>query len=97
VFLPGVPTHDMSQLRAAAALRGPFDLVTIDTSAAYFPGDDENKNTQLGDHAREMRKFTRRRRIRHARMGGLVQQPPAIGANRQRPTCRSGSELLRDP
>jgi hypothetical protein len=29
-------------------------------------------------------------------MGGLVQQPPAIGSNRQHPTCRSGSELLRD-
>ena len=57
VFLPGVPPHDMHQLRDEAALRGPFDLIIIDTSAAYFPGDDENSNTELGDHAREMRKF----------------------------------------
>ena len=57
-FLPGVPTRDMARLRAEADLRGPFDLVIIDTSAAFFSGEDENSNTELGDHAREMRKFT---------------------------------------
>jgi hypothetical protein len=57
-FLPGVPTKDMSKLRADAAACGPSDLIIIDTSAAYFPGDDDNNNTELGDHAREMRKFT---------------------------------------
>jgi hypothetical protein len=36
---------------------GPFDLVIIDTSAAYFQGDDENNNVQAGAHARMIRSF----------------------------------------
>ncbi len=48
----------MSQLRAEAASLGSFDLVVVDTSAAYFAGDEENSNTDFGDHAREMRKFS---------------------------------------
>ena len=39
----------------------------------------------------------RSRRVRHAGMGGLVQQPPTAGADRQHSASRSGSELLRDP
>ena len=31
--------------------------VIIDTSAAFFDGDDENSNTQLGNHARTMRSY----------------------------------------
>ena len=38
-----------------------------------------------------------RRRIRHARMGGLVQQPSTTRANRQHSASRGGSELFRDP
>ncbi len=37
---------------------GPVDLIIIDTSAAYFLGDDEISNTQMGDHARMLRKLT---------------------------------------
>jgi hypothetical protein len=37
---------------------GPVDLIIIDTSAAYFLGDDELSNTQMGDHARTLRKLT---------------------------------------
>jgi AAA domain-containing protein len=36
---------------------GPISLLIIDTSAAYFRGDDENSNTQLGDYARVLRTF----------------------------------------
>ena len=37
---------------------GPFQsLVIIDTSAAYFQGDDENNNVQAGAHARMIRSF----------------------------------------
>jgi AAA domain/Primase C terminal 2 (PriCT-2) len=32
-----------------------FALVFVDTSATYFPGDDENANKQAGDHARALR------------------------------------------
>ena len=37
---------------------GGFDIVIVDTSAAYFQGDEENSNTQLGQHARELRCLT---------------------------------------
>jgi hypothetical protein len=34
---------------------GPFALVVIDSAAAYFEGDEENSNTQLGAYARMLR------------------------------------------
>jgi bifunctional DNA primase/polymerase-like protein/AAA domain-containing protein/primase-like protein len=34
---------------------GPFSLVVVDTSAAYFEGQDENDNVALGSHARMLR------------------------------------------
>ena len=37
---------------------GTIDLIIVDTSAAYFLGDDEISNTQMGDHARMLRKLT---------------------------------------
>jgi hypothetical protein len=37
---------------------GGVDMVVIDTSAAYFNGDDENSNVELGRHARSLRKLT---------------------------------------
>lgn len=37
---------------------GGFDLVIIDTSAAYFQGNEENSNTQVGNHARDLRELT---------------------------------------
>jgi len=41
--------------REAAAAKTEFSLVIVDTSAAYFPGEEENSNVQLGNHARNMR------------------------------------------
>jgi AAA domain len=41
-----------------AAANGPPALIVIDTSAAYFLGQDENSNPQLGEHARSMRLLT---------------------------------------
>lgn len=49
---------------ALAAIRsqiddlGGADLVVVDTSAAYFQGTDENGNTELGKHARDLRMLT---------------------------------------
>lgn len=37
---------------------GGTDLIVIDTSAAYFQGQDENANVELGRHARELRTLT---------------------------------------
>ncbi|MHC2718261.1 bifunctional DNA primase/polymerase [Bradyrhizobium diazoefficiens] len=34
---------------------GPFALIIIDSAAAYFEGEDENSNTQLGAYARMLR------------------------------------------
>jgi hypothetical protein len=34
---------------------GKIDLIIVDTSAAYFLGDDENNNPQMGTHARVIR------------------------------------------
>src|SRR5262249_29758168 len=36
---------------------GELTLVIVDTSVAYFEGDDENSNVQLGAHARRLRKL----------------------------------------
>lgn len=60
-FLPGSPAISNDEIRKIidreAAEHGPFSLLIIDTSAAYFQGDDENSNKQLGDHARMLRSF----------------------------------------
>ncbi|MEC5381839.1 AAA family ATPase [Aurantimonas sp. C2-6-R+9] len=37
---------------------GGVDLIVIDTSTAYFRGKDENANTELGAHARDLRALT---------------------------------------
>lgn len=56
-FIPG--TFKISEMAARiteeAKTVGPFSLVIIDTSAAYFEGDEENSNTQQGAHARRLR------------------------------------------
>jgi hypothetical protein len=60
-FLPGAPPIAEDQIRrrinAEVAERGPLGLLIVDTSAAYFRGDDENSNAQLGAHARMLRSF----------------------------------------
>jgi AAA domain len=60
-FLPGTPAIGNQEIRkridAEAEKQGPFGLLIVDTSAAYFLGDDENSNAQLGAHARMLRTF----------------------------------------
>jgi AAA domain len=41
--------------RSASNGRWEFSLIVIDSSAAYFEGEDENSNTQAGAHARRLR------------------------------------------
>ena len=46
------------EAKAATLPGGKVDLVIVDTSAAYFLGDDENNNPQMGAHARNIRSLT---------------------------------------
>jgi len=48
----------LDRIRTEVGRIGDVSLIIIDTSAAYFEGDAENDNTQLGEHARRMRAFT---------------------------------------
>jgi Bifunctional DNA primase/polymerase, N-terminal/AAA domain len=56
-FLPGVYKISEIGARIYAEVEkiGPVALVIVDTSAAYYEGDDENANVQMGVHARRMR------------------------------------------
>lgn len=59
-FIPG--QFNIGQMQGAIAAYtqglGGSDLVVIDTSAAYFLGNEELNNTQMGAHARMLRKLT---------------------------------------
>jgi hypothetical protein len=63
VFMPFTPKLSEKSIRkkidAEAAERGPFALLVVDTSAAYYTGNDENDNVQLGSHARLLRTFVK--------------------------------------
>ncbi|MGC8536969.1 MAG: AAA family ATPase [Rhizomicrobium sp.] len=56
-FRPGVCriSDIMPALYDYAAKFGDLGLVLVDTSAAYFDGQEENSNTELGAHARTLR------------------------------------------
>jgi AAA domain-containing protein len=59
-FIPGtfsIPEME-DRIRAEAETLGGFTLAIIDTSAAYFQGSDENSNTEMGKHARQLRQLT---------------------------------------
>jgi hypothetical protein len=47
----------INRICAEVATLGGLSLLIIDTSAAYFEGDDENSNVQLGRHASQMREL----------------------------------------
>jgi hypothetical protein len=63
IFLPSNPRLSeiavRKQIDEESALHGPFVLVFVDTSVAYFEGDDENNNVQMGKHARMLRSLTK--------------------------------------
>ncbi|MGZ5874550.1 MAG: AAA family ATPase [Bradyrhizobium sp.] len=58
-FLPGTPKLSKLAARIREEIEeiGPVTLIVIDTSAAYFEGDDENGNVQMGAHARRLREL----------------------------------------
>lgn len=59
-FVPGVfdITKMFAHVSAAVERVGGAAMVVIDTSAAYFTGDDENGNVAMGKHARNLRALT---------------------------------------
>ena len=59
-FLEGVVDldHLETSIRAEVASIGGARLIVIDTSAAYFVGDEENNNPAMGAYARRLRRFT---------------------------------------
>ena len=52
--IPGM----FKRITANVTKLGGAQLIVVDTSAAYFEGDDENNNTQNGRHARNLRTLT---------------------------------------
>lgn len=46
------------RVAAEVELNGGYDLVEVDTSAAFFRGEEENNNAQAGNHARTLRRMT---------------------------------------
>jgi hypothetical protein len=65
-------------------------------TAMTTPGRDDQRPVQGRSHpsTRPMAQL-RSRRIRHPRMGRLVQQPPPAGTHRKHPASRSRGKLLR--
>jgi hypothetical protein len=59
-FMPGIFDISGLETRIAAEVEklGGVSLVIIDTAAAYFLGDEENSNSQLGAYARRLRRLT---------------------------------------
>ncbi len=45
-----------AEVAAYAGALGGVDLVVVDTAAAFFDGDEENSNTELGEYARRLRR-----------------------------------------
>jgi hypothetical protein len=59
-FIPGVfkISEMMDRIRSEITDIGAIGLIIVDTSAAYFEGDNENDNKQQGEHARRFRHLT---------------------------------------
>lgn len=59
-FIPGVSSIPAlrDRVQEEAEAMGGFALVIVDTSAAYFGGDQENDNVAMGTHARMLRSLT---------------------------------------
>jgi hypothetical protein len=51
-------SESVEQIRREVEQLGGVDLIVVDSSAAFFEGDDENSNAQAGAHARRLRALT---------------------------------------
>jgi hypothetical protein len=59
-FIPGKfdIAKMLTTIEADCVANGPVSLIIVDTSATYFPGDDEINNTEIGNYARDLRMLT---------------------------------------
>ncbi len=59
-FIPGVfkISEMLDRIRAEIEQLGDVTLILVDTSAAFFEGDNENDNKQQAQHARRLRSLT---------------------------------------
>ena len=59
-FMPGIfdVAAQWQSIEKKATALGGVAFVAVDTAPAYFTGDEENSNTQLGAHARKLRTLT---------------------------------------
>ena len=59
-FIAGVISiaEMFDQIKGEIAAEGGVTAVVVDTAAAYFDGDDENDNVQMGKYARTLRRLT---------------------------------------
>jgi hypothetical protein len=98
VFFMSGAAYDISRtdirerINAEAEQNGPLSLLIIDTSAAYYRGEDENSNTQLGNYARMLRTF-------FDLSGGpavIVACHPAKAANEDNLVPRGGGAFLNE-
>ncbi len=80
----------LEQLRKEVKAIGSLDLVVVDTCAAYFEGDNDNDNVQMGNHARLLRSLT-------SLPGGpcvLVPSHPTKGASNDNLLPRGGGAFV---
>jgi hypothetical protein len=83
-------SENLVQLKDELEAIGNLDLVVVDTCAAYFEGDDDNHNVQMGDHARTLRQLT-------TLPGGpcaLIPSHPTKGASNDNLIPRGGGAFL---
>jgi len=79
-------------LAELSEIHGPFDLVIVDTSAAYFFGNDENGNNQMKEHARTLRTLLQ---LRGEPCVIVLCHPPAY-LNADKTVPRGGSAFLAE-
>lgn len=93
-FVEGIFNLDdrYEALQEAVDEIGGVDLVVIDTSAAFFLGQDENSNVDAGDHARMLRTLTALR----GRPSVLVPSHPTKSASKDNLSPRGGAAFLNE-
>lgn len=69
-----------------------YALIIGDSVAAYFPGDDENSNTQMGTYARHWRVLT----TCNGRPGVVALAHPVKNADRENLTPRGGGAFIAE-
>jgi hypothetical protein len=91
-FMPGIfdVAVQRAQIEQRATALGGIAFVIVDTAPAYFMGEEENSNTQLGAHARKLRTLT----MLPGRPTLVANCHPAKGADPSNLTPRGGGAFL---